>query len=507
MTDQTVEPGRPAMADAAIKGREHIPAPEDRGGVWDKAGFGWTMFEFARNPYYILVIIYIFAPYLAREIVAGGFLADMDLASMTEAERAAAQASANAEGQAAVASLSKFAGYFAAFSAPFLGAALDRGGKRKPVLFALLSTLGLLSFSLWFVEPGENGLSFTIIAMIWVTASVCYTYSEVIHNAMLSDSGRPDVLPRLSGNGLALGNLASVILFVAVLLMFALPDAISWPFAMPLFGIDASQYEHYRIVGPICAIWLAVFIAPFFMYVPDAGIKGANWFTALKDGAKSLWSTVQKVREYGEVLKYLIARMIYADGMYALLSLGAVYVSLLFGWGILELTAYAVWMSIFAVFGGIVGSYFDRWFGIKNALIIELSAIVLVLITLVSLSPNSLFFGAIENRQVWDGIIFTDLTEWVYMGIASFLAIFGTASISSSRTMLVALAPKHMIGEFFGLYAIAGTVTIWMGPLMVETFTRMFDSQRIGMGSVSLMFLAGMLVLFTVRYKKGHVAE
>lgn len=507
MTDQSVEPGRPAMADAAITGREHIPAPEDRGGVWDKAGFGWVMFEFARNPYYILVIIYIFAPYLAREIVAAGYMADIDITGLTEAQIAAAQASANAEGQAAVAGLSKFAGYFAALSAPFLGAALDRGGKRKPILFALLSTIGLLSFSLWFVEPGNDGISFTMIAMIWVTASVFYTYSEVIHNAMLSDSGRPEVLTRLSGNGLALGNLASVLLFIAVLIMFALPNQMGWPFSKPLFGIDASQYEHFRIVGPICAIWLAVFVAPFFMYVPDAGIKGANWFTALKDGAKSLWSTVQKVRQYQEVLKYLISRMIYADGMYALLSLGAVYVALMFGWGIIELTAYAVWMSIFAVVGGFAGGYFDRWFGIKNALLLEIGAIVTVLIALLSITPEMLFFGAIQNSQVWNGPIFTNSSELAYMGIASFLAIFATACISSSRTMLVALAPKKMIGEFFGLYAIAGTVTIWMGPLMVETFTRMFDSQRIGMGSISLMFLAGMLVLFTVRYQKGHVAD
>ena len=70
--------------------------------------------------------------------------------------------------------------------------------------------------------------------------------------------------------------------------------------------------------------------------------------------------------------------------------------------------------------------------------------------------------------------------------------------------MLVAMAPKKMIGEFFGLYAIAGTITVWLGPLLVETFTRMFNSQRIGMATISVLFLFGIVVMLTVKYQKGQ---
>ena len=69
--------------------------------------------------------------------------------------------------------------------------------------------------------------------------------------------------------------------------------------------------------------------------------------------------------------------------------------------------------------------------------------------------------------------------------------------------MLVHLAPPGRSGEFFGLYAIAGTVTVWAGPLLVEIFTNSFNSQRIGMASISVLFLMGLAVLSTVKMDKS----
>jgi len=77
--------------------------------------------------------------------------------------------------------------------------------------------------------------------------------------------------------------------------------------------------------------------------------------------------------------------------------------------------------------------------------------------------------------------------------------VTATASISSSRAMLVALAPAGRSGEFFGLYAIAGTITVWMGPLLVEYVTLWSNDQRIGMASISVLFAVGLAVLVTVQ--------
>ncbi len=494
----------PVAEMAAVTGGRNaisIP-PAERGGAWGKAGFGWAVFEFARNPYYLLVVIYIFAPYFARDVIGANLLASGELAGI---DPELARQTANASGQAFIASITKYAGFAAGLTAPLLGAALDRGGRRKPVLAFLLAVMAASSFMLWFGQPGDAGLPIGTIAIFLVIAGVCYAYSEVIHNSMLSDSGRPEVLSSISGNGLALGNLAGTGIMLALVLMFALPAAVGWPFERALFGLDVADYEHFRLAGPLSAVWLVVFIIPFFMFVPDAGRKGASWSKAVVSGTRGLLGTLSRAREHKEILKFLFARMIYADAMLALLALGGVYVGLFFDWNFMELIVYAIWMSIFATAGGFLGGTLDRVFGTKNALILEISVMTFILFTMLSITPASLFFGLIDSYQVWDGPIYQGLHDWAYLGVAAGLAVSATASISSSRSMLVGMAPKAMIGEFFGLYAIAGTVTVWIGPLMVQIFTDLFNSQRIGMASIGGLFLIGLAALCFVRHPKGTV--
>lgn len=492
--------GKPAMT-AAVDG--HMPTilpPHERGDAWGKAGTAWAIFEFARNPYYLLIVIYVFAPYLAQDVVAANALADGMFAHL---DPDAASQAAKAHGQAFVAGVTKWAGAAAALTAPVLGAALDRGPKRKPLLAVFLSVLAVMASLLWFTQPGDKGLSLFWVGAILIVASTCFTYSEVIHNSMLPDAGRPDVLSRISGNGLALGNFAGTVLMIGIVVFFALPAMIEIPFKTPLFGVDVSKFEHYRLAGPLVAVWLAIFIWPFFLNCPDAGKAGAKWIPAIRDGVKGILNTLKRAVHYKEVLKYLLSRMIYADGMAALLALGAVYVAGALDWGIVELVGYAIWLSIFATIGGFFGSFLDRILGIKNALLVELVALTIILFLLISITQDSLFFGLVESVQLNNWFIYTHSHDWAYLGVAGFLGTFATACISSSRSMLVSMAPKEMIGEFFGLYAIAGTVTVWLGPLLVEIFTKQFNSQQIGMSVISVLFLAGFLVLLTVKHPKG----
>lgn len=470
------------------------------GGALGKTGFAWAVFEWARNPYYILIVIYIFAPYFAREVMGADILASGELDGM-DAETA--RRTANAGGQAAIASVTKWAGLVGAFTAPFLGAALDRGGMRKPILAVFLGTIALMSWMLWYAIPGEEGLSTGTVMTFLVIAYVCYTYSEVTHNSMLAVSGTPQSLPMISGLGLGLGNLAATLLFVALVGMFALPGIMGWPFAAPLFGISLENFEHQRLAGPLCAVWLVIFSVPFFMYAEDGGTKGASWPKAFKDGANAVFKTVREAAKYLQMMKFLIARMLYADAMAALLALGAVYVALFLEWGFLEMTAYAIFGSIWAFGGGLFGGWMDTKFGPKVSLIISIVGMVATLAFQLSITQDTLFFGLVDNYQVWDGLIFQTLSDLVYLGSISVVAVTATASISSSRSMLVHLAPPGRSGEFFGLYAIAGTVTVWAGPLLVEIFTTMFNSQRIGMASISVLFLMGLAVLTTVKMEKS----
>lgn len=487
------------MADAILgapaAGRPAAPAAGE-GGALGRTGFAWSWFEAARNPYYILIVIYVFAPYFARDIVGADILASGQLEGLSPE---AAAAAAGAEGQAMVASLSKWAGLVAAFTAPFLGAAFDRGLRRKPLLLVCLSLISLVSISLWWAIPGPAGFSTGTIMLLLIIAYVAYAYSEVSHNSMLPDAARLDALPAVSGLALALGNAVATVMFVGLVIFFALPDAIGWPAPEALFGIDTSQYEQYRIAGPLCGIWMLLSMWLFFANSRDTGIKGTSPVRAITDGAIGVFRTVRQAAHHKEGFKFLIARMLYADGMAALLMMGAVYVSLFLGWGLIELTIYAIWASAWAVAGGIFGGWLDQRVGPKNALVIELIAIVLVLFFGLSITREAAFFGLLPNQEVWDVPFFSGTSDLLYLLQGALIAVFATANISSSRSMLVHVAPAHMRGEFFGLYAIAGTVTVWLGPLMVEQFTRMSGDQRIGMSAIAVLFFLGLAVLLTVR--------
>lgn len=485
------------MIDTAGAGRPAIAPGE--GGAWGKTGFAWAWFEAARNPYYILIVIYVFAPYFARDIVGADILASGRLEGLTPEE---ARRVAGAEGQATVANLSKTAGYIAALTAPFLGAAFDRGLRRKPFILGCLSVIALASVLLWWAIPGAEGLSTGMVMWLLILAYVCYSYSEVSHNSMLPDAARLDALPAVSGLGLALGNAAATVMFIAIVFLFALPDAIGWPASEPFFGIDTSRYEHFRIAGPICGIWLFLSMWPFFFHARDTGTKGTPPVGAILDGAKGVIRTVRKASQHREAFKFLIARTIYADGMFALLTIGAVYVSLFLGWGLIEVTVYAIWASAWAVAGGFFGGWLDQKVGPKNALAIELAGLVLILFVGLSVTRDSAFYGLVPNVQLWGAPIFSGSSDLIYLAQGALLAVFATANISSSRSMLVHVAPAHMRGEFFGLFAIAGTVTVWIGPLLIEQFTRVSGDQRIGMSAIALLFFLGLLVLLTVKSER-----
>jgi MFS transporter, UMF1 family len=486
------------MAEVVLEaaGAPARPIAPGEGGALGKTGFAWAWFEAARNPYYILIVIYVFAPYFARDIVGADILASGRLEGLSPED---ARRAAGAEGQAMVANLSKTAGYIAALTAPFLGAAFDRGLRRKPLLLICLSLMSVVSISLWWAIPGPAGLSTGAVMALLIAAYVCYSYSEVAHNSMLPDAAQPSSLPAVSGLGLALGNAIATVMFIGIVIFFALPDALGWPTAEPMFGIDTSKFEQFRIAGPICGVWLLVSMWYFFFNARDTGIKGTSPVSAISDGAKGVIRTIRRAAHHREAFKFLIARTIYADGMFALLTMGAVYVSLFLGWGLIELTIYAIWASAWAVVGGIFGGWLDQRLGPKNALIAELAAIVIILFLSLSVTRDSAFYGLMPNIKLWDAPFFSGSSDLIYLAFGALIAVFATANISSSRSMLIHVAPPNMRGEFFGLFAIAGTVTVWLGPMLIEYFTRWSGDQRLGMSAIALLFFAGLAVLLTVK--------
>ncbi len=442
----------------------------------------WSLLEGGRDPYVILITIYIFAPYFATTVVGDPV-----------------------KGQAIVADIGMTYGLFVAATGPLLGASIDSFGRRKPMLFLLTALMAPLMWSLWWAKPDQSGLSVTAIFWVLTAMGALFAYNEILHNSLLTRAATPRQAPHASGLALSLGNLFSVITLSFVLWAFALPGATDWSFIpdTPLFGLDAAAHEPDRIVGPIAAALLVLGSIPLFLFTPDAEPTRVKFLTGLKQGARGLVETVKSLRDYRDVAVYLGSRMLFTDGMTALLMFGGVYAAGVMRWGVLEMLAYGIMLSIFAVLGGFVGAALDATVGPRRAVQIEVGAAIACLVGQLGMGREKILFAwaydPAAHAPLWDGPMFRTLPEALYLLIGFGTAIFVTAHYASSRTLLTRLTPPEKTASFFGLYALSGTVTVWLGSLLVRIATETFHTQQAGFAPIAGLLLLGFIGMFFVR--------
>lgn len=454
-----------------------------------KGQWSWALFEWARNPYVILITIYIFSPYFSNVVVGDPV-----------------------KGQAIWGHINGIAGFFIAVLGPVLGAIADTGGKRKPWIAFFVAIMVPATFALWWALPGGQGLSILGIAALVVAVSIAFEFSAVFHNSMLPAVAPHHRIGFLSGLGLALGNAGALIILCFMLWAFMLPGMVGWSFipAKALFGIDVAQFENSRIAGPICALWMAVFTLPLLLWTPDVKGAGVPLGVAVKRGLGTVVKTVIKLRSYRNVAAYLIARMFYNDGKTAVLVFGGVYAAGVFHWDALTLTIYGIVLSIFAVGGGIFGGWLDDTFGSKRAIMISIGGTALGVVLAVSITPTELFFFFPHDPAtppLWDLPFFRTLPELLYLTVVLLVAICITAAYANSRTMLARIAPVTKMSEFFGIYALSGTATAFLGPTLVGITTDIFQSQRAGFASVLVLLVIGLVGMLFVREERAEAID
>lgn len=451
--------------------------------------WAWAWFEGARNPHVLLITIYIFAPYFARH------LADNPVT-----------------GQALWADLNTFAGLIIAAVAPFLGAIADAGGRRKPWLFAFSVALGLTAAMLWYALPGGQGLSFLLICVLLVATFVSFDFTAVFHNAMLPTLVPERKVAGLSGLALSLGNASGVVLLVFMLIFFALPGVVDWPFvpAQPWFGIDQTAHEHERMAGPLFALWFLALGLPLFLFTPDQPKVALGPIQAARRGTASLIRTIRSLKSYRNVATYLAARMIYNDGNNAILIFGGIYAATTFSWGPLDMLVYGVILSIFATFGGVFGGWLDDTFGSQRGILIAVAGTMVGLVLSLSMGPDTILFFIPYDTSLppVHGLpFFKTWPEIIYVVIVIIIAIFITASYANSRTMLARIAPPSKMTEFFGLYAFSGTATAFLAPFVVARATEWSQSQAIGLASILILLVTGFVMMLWVKNERAVAVE
>jgi UMF1 family MFS transporter len=454
-------------------------APPARSGVSRLGVASWVLYEWARNPFVLLVTLYIFAPYFANELVG-------------DPEK----------GQVLWAEIVGYGGIAVAVLAPFFGAIADAGGRRKPWVLFFTLVIVVSELLLWLPQPGGIGLSLFMTGVAVVAANAAYDFSQVFHGAMLTSLGPPNRIGRLSGLGYALGNVAGVLLLIFALAFIYLPDE-------PLFGLDKNAHEHDRIIGPMCALWLVVFCLPFFLFTPDRPSARLPWGKAIVRGLASVITTIKSLRHYRNVALYLAARALYNDGTVALLSFGGVYASGVFGWDTSERAAFGILLSICAAIGAYAGGWLADRITARATILLSVAGTAVAAAASLGFAPDRIFFvfGVTPDVAVWASPVFPTLPELIYVGVVMVIAVFIVGTWANSRTMLARIAPEARMAEFFGLYALSGTATAFLAPWAVKWVTEYTDSQQWGMAAILGFLGAGFLLMLFVRESRVAAAR
>jgi len=351
--------------------------------------------------------------------------------------------------------------------APVLGAVADRGGRRKPWLaaFTLLSVVA--TALMWFVLPSPD---YVLLALVLVAVgTVGFEFGTVFYNAMLPDLAPRERLGRWSGWGWGLGYLGGLSALVICLVGFVQTE-------QPWFGVGKAEQANIRATTVVVAIWFAVFALPLFLLTPDRPSRGVPMGRAVREGLTMLGLTLRRLRHRPTVALFLLAQMLYADGLATLFAFGGIYAAGTFGMSFAEVIQFGIALNITAGIGAVAFAPLDDRIGARRTILLSLCGLIVCGALVLLVESKTMF--------------------WVW---GSALGLFVGPTQAASRSMMARLAPPDERAEMFGLLALSGKATAFLGPALLGWATWAFASQRAGMATILLFWIAGLAVLTRVK--------
>ncbi|MEL6503294.1 MAG: MFS transporter [Pseudomonadota bacterium] len=452
------------------------PTPATKKGVW-----GWMFFDWAAQPFFTVVTTFIFGPYVVSRMVDDPV-----------------------QGQASWALAVAIAGLFMAFLSPILGAIADKTGPRKPWIgfFAVIKIACLCA--LWFAAPGS---SLAWVLALFILATIAAEFSTVFNDSMMPSIVSSNEVGKVSNIAWGLGYLGGMIVLIIVLLLLA-ADAKTGVTLIgldPLFGLDPQQAEGDRATPPLAALWYLVFILPMFMFTPDRGDRTNTLKEAVRLGVGELVETIKAARERAGIFRFLVARMIYQDGVNALIALGGTFAATMFAWSITELGIFGIILNVVAVPACLIAAKLDPKLGSKKLIITAIIMLMIATVGVVSTTPTSTLFGLFTFGEATGEGLFASGAEKAYIFFGLLIgAAFGPVQ-ASSRSYLARSVHPSEAGQFFGLYAFAGRATSFLAPATVSFVTFYTGSATMGMATLLAFFAVGLIVLIGTPYPAAQV--
>lgn len=446
--------------------------------------WGWMAFDWASQPFYTLGLTFIFGPYFAA------VAAEYYLGTGMESGAAKAQAqSIWSVGQTV-------AGLMIAFTAPFLGAFADNSGRKVPWI-AFFSVIYVVTAAmLWGLTPDGSRL-FLILILFYVGFFAAESALNFV-NAILPSLGDDDEVGRISGSGAAFGYWGGVTaLFIMLLLLAENEEGVTLLGNAPLFGLDPEAREGTRSVGPFIAVWYAIFIIPFFLYVRDDP-NVVSKSTRLSAVAGELMDTLRSVVQRKSLLNFLVGSMFYRDALNALYAFGGVYAALVLDWATIQIGVFGIIAAIAAAITTWLSGLADQRFGPKPVIITMVCVLIAVSAIIVGMSREQIFgIPLAEGSQ---------LPDIIFYGCGMCIGGAGGAVYTASRSMMVRHTHPDRPAEAFGLFALSGKATAFLAPAMIALFTYLTGNTQLGFLPVIILFLLGLFLLRWVN-EDGDRAE
>ena len=428
--------------------------------------WGWFFFDWASQPYNTLLITFIFAPYV-KELLDDG---------------AAAQ-SAWGFGIGA-------AGVVIALLAPLLGAISDVSGNRLRWIWGFSALYVVGAWMLWYAAPDDFNLVLTLV--FFAMGMIGMEFATIFTNSMLPDLGSRDEIGRISGNGWAFGYAGGLVALVLMLTLLA-ENAETGKTLIgldPILGLDPAAREGTRAVGPLTALWYAVFMVPFFLFVRDPKpVKAPKG--AIREALGNIRRTVHNLPKTPSLFAFLASSLFYRDALNGIYFFGGIYAAGVLGWSVTQIGIFGIIAIIAGAIFAMIGGRADERFGPKPVITACIGLLTLVTIGVVLISRDSVL-----GISVPEGSALPDIAFFV---IGAVVGAAGGVIQAASRTMMVRQARPGRMTEAFGLYALAGKATAFLAPTSIGVLTAISGSQQMGMLPLVFLFLAGALLLRWVK--------
>jgi UMF1 family MFS transporter len=419
--------------------------------------WAWYLYDFGNSAYASVVLLAVYSAYFQGQVVGG------------------------AEGSRLWGISVGIAMLVVALMSPVLGTIADFSGSKKRFLLVFTVMACLFTAGLFFAAPGAVavGMSFFILAEIG------YRASQVFYDGLLPEIAAPEEMGRVSGYGWAIGTVGGIVCLLLIL---------------PLVVLIGGTFI-VRLSMVITGIFFAVSAAPLFLWLRERARRqslppGDNHLSL---AFKRLRNTFQTTHGFGEFLKFMIAFLIYNDGIIMALDFAAILGAVLFGMDQQQLILFMILVQVTNVAGAyLFGLLVDR-IGGKPSLALALVMMIGIVLWL--------YFNQ-------------TLTGYYLIGAAAGFAMAGAQSVS--RTMVAIFAPPGKSAEFYGFFSMAGRTSSFIGPAvfgwLAAEATLWYQDQgqttamaeqaghRLAILSIAAFILAGLILLAFVNEKKARAA-